>query len=114
MVHDHYTAQADNPGASLSGPSSNGSSNGASPNGRHIHLEHELQQYIDAGYALTPIAPGEKSPIFKDWPHQDFSLAELRLLFAKQPYNIGVRLGDASGDLVDVDLNSPEALAIAD
>jgi len=114
LVQSHYTAQADQSGAPLSGPSSNGSSNGASPNGRHIHLEHELQQYIDAGYALTPIAPGEKSPIFKDWPHQDFSLDELRLLFAKQPYNIGVRLGDASGNLVDVDLDSPEALAIAD
>jgi len=94
-------------------PLAAGAPNGTS-HGRHVHCERDLEQYIAAGYALTPVAVDGKHPIFTEWTTRDVPLDELRALFAKQPYNIGGRLGETSGDLVDIDLDSPEALAIVD
>src|SRR5262249_44634582 len=43
-----------------------------------------------------------------DWPHADYTPAQLAV------GNIGIVLGEASGWLVDVDLDAPEARALAD
>jgi bifunctional DNA primase/polymerase-like protein len=62
---------------------------------------------------MLPIASEAKGCIIKGWPGLSITEAELPHYFAG-PGNIGVRLGKASGGLCDVDLDSPEAITIAD
>src|SRR5688572_22757266 len=64
--------------------------------------------YIESGWAVVPIPPGEKGPRFRNWQNRRFGPSEF-----KSDDNIGVVLGTASGDLVDVDLDCPEAVALA-
>ncbi len=69
-------------------------------------------KYHTDGYTVIPIPYGNKAPIIRGWPErttEDFDETE----YANQT-NIGIVLGDASGGLVDIDLDCEEALAIAD
>jgi hypothetical protein len=59
------------------------------------------------------VAVREKTPIAKGWPENPLSLAEAEHRLAEGG-NIAIRLGPASGDLVDADLDCTEALALAD
>lgn len=59
------------------------------------------------------VAVREKTPITKGWPEAGLSLAEAEQRFAGGG-NVAIRLGPASGDLLDVDLDCAEALALAD
>jgi hypothetical protein len=68
---------------------------------------------LDRGWQIIPIPPGEKGPRSKGWPDLHPSADEVRRHLAAGG-NIGVRLGPASGELVDVDLDCDEALALAD
>jgi hypothetical protein len=60
-----------------------------------------------------PVAFRSKNPGFDDWQKFAVSEADLPIHFNGQPQNIGVLLGKASGNLVDVDLDCQEGLAIA-
>jgi hypothetical protein len=60
-----------------------------------------------------PVPHRSKNPNFKNWSQFKISEAELSTHFNGHPQNIGVLLGGASGDLVDVDLDCPEALLLA-
>lgn len=112
MQHFHYTAQDTRTDTPQQGEaSSNGQHNRESP---PVHCGRELEIHTVAGYALTPVAVGGKAPIFEEWQSRDVPLDALRASFAESSYNIGVRLGEPSGDLIDIDLDCPEALAIAD
>lgn len=68
-----------------------------------------LADYRRRGWSLVPIQAGEKGPRIKDWDSRSFTPADYR-----EGQNVGVILGPRSGELVDVDLDCPEALALAD
>jgi len=71
------------------------------------------RSYHRRAWVPVPIPFRSKKPCLAGW--QKFSVAESDLPkhFNGKPQNVGVLLGKASGDLVDVDLDCPEALAIA-
>jgi hypothetical protein len=73
-----------------------------------------LERYLAAGYTLIPVVVRGKKPVLEAWSHTDVAPDELRRMFTETPYNIGVRLGDPSRGLVDVDIDCAEALAVAD
>ena len=74
-------------------------------------LAHEAAQaYIDRGYQVVPVVPGEKRPAEKDWVTTTFSAD----YFADRPkQSIGLKFGSVSGNLVDVDIDSDVCAAAA-
>jgi hypothetical protein len=60
----------------------------------------------------VPIPQGRKRPLIKDWPHLRLKTRDLVKAFG-QTDGIGLILGEASGGLVDVDLDCHEAISIA-
>jgi hypothetical protein len=69
--------------------------------------------YRRRGWRLVPIAAGEKGPRCRGWQDCDIGLAEIPERFADSR-NVGVILGHRSGELIDIDLDCAEALALAD
>ncbi len=68
--------------------------------------------YHSRGYVPIPIPLGEKAPIFRGWQNTRLPSSE----FAKQfrgMGNVGLLTGAPSGWLIDVDLDCPEAVALA-
>jgi len=65
--------------------------------------------YRQRGWYCAPLKPGSKSPSRRDW-------TSLRLDPEVFPdgCNIGIILGEPSGWLVDIDLDCPEAIELAD
>jgi hypothetical protein len=68
-----------------------------------------VAEYIRRGWSLVPIPPGQKGPVAPGWQTREFGPGEFSL-----DCNVGVILGPRSGELVDVDLDCLEALALAD
>jgi len=68
--------------------------------------------FIGHGWAPTPIRPGEKAPLLADWNKNLVKREDIAHVFNSQS-NIGLVLGDASGGLVDVDIDHPLALRFA-
>jgi hypothetical protein len=66
------------------------------------------QRYIDEGAAVLPIPKGEKGPRADKWQTRTFTAGDFR-----DDDNIGLRLGDPSGGLVDVDIDVLAAVPIA-
>jgi hypothetical protein len=62
--------------------------------------------YAAQGWRIVPIPHGSKNPNTKDWPNRTFEPKHIT-------QNVGVILGPVSGGLVDVDLDSTDALALA-
>src|SRR4051794_33359902 len=75
-------------------------------------LHEAARLYIERGWAIVPIPLGEKAPRLKGWQTKSLSATDLPLYF-KVEGNIGIRLGDPSRRLVDVDLDCVEAIALA-
>jgi hypothetical protein len=75
-----------------------------------IEAAHE---YRRRGWAIIPVPAGQKAATMPGWPAYRADLADLPQLFGTAG-NIAVVLGPRSGELVDVDLDCPEALALAD
>jgi hypothetical protein len=69
--------------------------------------------YLDRGYAPVPVPPGQKGPAWKDWQHLELDHRHVAQAF-RGAGNIGLILGRASRDLVDVDLDCVEARDLAD
>jgi len=67
-----------------------------------------IRRYRSEGWSLIPIPQGKKAPAASDWVNKQFEESD----FSDQS-NIGVNLGKVSGDLVDVDLDVPEAVLAA-
>jgi len=70
--------------------------------------------YQSQNWAIVPVPLRSKRPILKDWPNFRIGRESIQNHFDQPNKNIGVLLGPASGDLVDVDLDSPEAVRLAD
>lgn len=71
------------------------------------------QQYLAKGYSPIPIPCGSKAPTMPKWQELRFCQADLHTHFGDAT-NIGLLLGRPSGNLVDVDIDAPEALTLAD
>lgn len=70
------------------------------------------RQYLRRGWRVIPIPPGQKGAAIKDWPNLRLSEGDIPRYFASNE-GIGMLLGEPSGGLVDVDLDVPEAVAVA-
>ncbi len=69
--------------------------------------------YFEHGWQPIPIPRGKKAPRLKNWPKLRLRVSDLADSFSDEG-NIGILLGEASHGLVDVDLDAPESLAVAD
>ena len=68
------------------------------------------RDYLKRGFAPIPIPSRAKAPTLPDWQHLSVTEDEVDELFTE---NIGLLLGVPSEGLVDADLDSPEAIALA-
>jgi Bifunctional DNA primase/polymerase, N-terminal len=71
-------------------------------------------RYVRRGWAVLPVPHASKDPGFRGWPELRLTERQLADNFNGQPQNIGVLLGEPSDWLVDVDLDHPRALELAD
>jgi hypothetical protein len=68
---------------------------------------------FEQGWSPVPIVKGKKRPAYSDWPDTRYKTKnEIESAFADT--NLGVILGDASNGLIDIDLDAPESVALAD
>jgi P4 family phage/plasmid primase-like protien len=66
------------------------------------------------GWSPIPVPYRTKKCLLPGWPKLQLTLDQLDQHFNGKPMNIGVLLGKYSNQLVDVDLDAPEALDVAD
>ena len=71
------------------------------------------REYVRRGWRVVPIPFKRKGAKIDDWGKMTLTEADLPAYF-DQPANIGLILGEPSGWLVDVDLDCPEAIEIAE
>jgi hypothetical protein len=76
------------------------------PNGADVNSF--AAKYRQRGWAPLPFARGKKGPTSTGWPN---FVADDSTRF--DGHNIGLLLGDRSNGLVDIDLDCPEAVALA-
>jgi putative DNA primase/helicase len=72
------------------------------------------QGYIARGWSPIPLKANSKQPIGRDWNSLRIDASTAPQHFNGTPCNIGILLGEPSGGLVDIDLDCPEAIALAD
>ena len=72
------------------------------------------EKYLKHGWQPVPVPVRSKNPNFSGWQNFIASERDLHNHFNGKPQNIGVLLGAKSNGLIDVDLDSPEAVKIAD
>ncbi len=68
--------------------------------------------YLSRGWMPVPVPLSSKAPVLSGWQHLRLEQADLPQYFADAA-NIGLLLGNASAGLVDIDLDSREAQAVA-
>lgn len=68
-----------------------------------------LAEYRRRGWVLVPIPAGRKGPVIQGWQTRIFAPGDF-----PDGCNLGLIVGPRSGDVVDVDLDCEEALALAD
>jgi hypothetical protein len=72
------------------------------------------RKYINAGFRPIPVSYKGKKPTIANWPNVCVGLENLDQFFpGGVDSNIGILLGEASGNLVDVDLDTSAAVALA-
>lgn len=67
-----------------------------------------VKAYLAEGWALVPIPAGEKGPRLSNWQTTQFTEGDF-----KPTDNIGVKLGDPSNGLTDIDLDCKQAVEAA-
>lgn len=72
------------------------------------------KDYLQRGWQPIPVAHRSKNPNFSGWQKFETNEANLQNYFNGKPQNIDVALGAKSNGLTDIDLDSPEAVRIAD
>ncbi|HEX4145893.1 MAG TPA: bifunctional DNA primase/polymerase [Pirellulales bacterium] len=72
------------------------------------------RQYARRGWSVIPIPHKSKNPGFKGWEQMRLTAETISEHFNSHPQNIGVLLGEPSAWLVDIDLDHPRAVALAD
>ncbi len=71
-----------------------------------------VRKYIARGFAPIPIPPKEKNPNRKGWERERWRAEDVSEVW-DDGQGVGLLLGEPSGGLVDVDLDRPEARAVA-
>lgn len=71
------------------------------------------REYVRRGWCVVPIPFKQKRAVIKGWEQLRLTDNDLPLYF-DQPANIGIILGEPSNWLVDVDLDCPEAIELAE
>jgi hypothetical protein len=66
------------------------------------------QKYLDMGLQPVPLVPGDKYPMWRGWSTTQYAPMDFM-----NACNIGLKLGRAGGNLVDVDLDSLAAVELA-
>ena len=66
--------------------------------------------YITRGWSPIPCKPRSKIPLNKNWEQLTITAADAAQHFRDDRLNVGVRLGPASKNLVDIDLDCDEAV----
>jgi hypothetical protein len=74
-------------------------------------LDYALR-YIRRGWSPIPIPKGQKGPRIKGWQNLRITDAEVRKYFSRDG-NLGIILGEASGGLIDIDLDCAESIQLA-
>jgi DNA polymerase I-like protein with 3'-5' exonuclease and polymerase domains len=69
--------------------------------------------YLSRGWAVIDLPHGTKIPGRQGWQNERYDERSLRERLSSGPRNVSVLLGEPSGGLVDVDLDSSEARALA-
>lgn len=78
-----------------------------------LDVRQQVAIYLQRGWRCVPLRPRSKSPIHADWPQTKFDASEIKRCFSPKD-NVGLILGAPSGGLVDVDLDCPAAIELAD
>ena len=81
--------------------------------GTRSPLSDMARSYIDLGWSVVPVPFRTKFPTIKAWQNLEITKIDIPKYFDGRPQNIGVLLGEKSGGLVDIDLDSPEAVKLA-
>src|SRR5215831_11692106 len=68
--------------------------------------------YLQQGYSPIPIPPGQKAPDIAGWQNLQLNKENAATYFLPG-MNVGILLGDASHGLIDIDLDSANALFLA-
>ena len=76
-------------------------------------MHERLDRYVQRGWAVIPVHPRSKQPIRDNWPELRLQAKDLATYFPTGEENIGVLLGEPSGGLIDIDLDSAEAICLA-
>lgn len=76
------------------------------------------RSYLARGLSVLPVEyrgkrPAHSGRLLNGWQHLRLTADELPAYFNGQPQNVGVLLGEPSGELVDVDLDCTEAIILA-
>lgn len=71
-----------------------------------------ILHYLSRGWKVVPIPKGSKAPIIPRWQELRLTAEDLPRYF-NNGQNVGVLLGEPSGNLTDVDLDCTEALQVA-
>lgn len=90
-----------------------------SPNGVGVtndshHLPDVALDYLRRGWSVLPLPYCSKNPGIRGWQRLRLVEADLFEHFNGRPQNIGVLLGEPSGWLIDVDLDHPRAVELAE
>ncbi len=76
-------------------------------------ISERARRWIQYGIKPIPIPFKQKAPTINGWQKLELAETDISKYFNDEPLNIGVLLGTPSGGLVDIDLDSIEAVAIA-
>src|SRR4051794_7528986 len=68
---------------------------------------------LQRGRQPIPIPVGQRNPVLKGWPKLRLTPDDLLDHFGKSS-NLGILNGEPSGNQLDIDLDCPEALRLAD
>jgi hypothetical protein len=79
---------------------------------KHLTALEAARSYLQRGWMPLPVPFRSKNPGFNGWQNFTVTEANLPQHFNGQQQNIGVLLGKVSGNLVDVDLDCAEAVAL--
>ena len=77
-------------------------------------VQEAAKAYIQRGWYPVPVPYMQKGSRLHGWQNLRLTLDDIPSYFKDEQQNIGVILGDPSGGLVDIDLDVPEAIKLAD
>ena len=83
------------------------------PTSKAWPVRNAARAYIRRGYSPIPVPNRKKGPKLPGWQNLQIDEQQVEEYF-RDAGNMGLLLGEPSGGLIDVDLDSPETLAIAD